>query len=250
MSGRLRPGIRIEVQTMQPRRFIKEIQEPGRQSGYTLFEVLTVLIIAGILATIAFHSYRQYKENALFDGYRYNMVLGVNTAKQSARAGSHKARLCAGFPRMVDTLKAGVALNEDQKTCNVSESDWKYGWYVVEAMPVQEGDDIVFTPMVTSVNEIAGKFPVTLTGNSKRIDFMSNGRIIPYSSAGTKNEVARVVMAAKHESYRMCKFVLVQGIGDVQSGECRIGSCKDSAMKACGNNDSGCASSITDACGI
>ena len=56
-------------------------------------------------------------------------------------------------------------------------------------------------------------------------------------------------MAAKHESYRMCKFVLVQGIGDVQSGECRIGSCKDSAMKAC-NNDSGCASSITDACGI
>ena len=89
---------------MQPRRFIKEIQEPGRQSGYTLFEVLTVLIIAGILATIAFHSYRQYKENALFDGYRYNMVLGVNTAKQSAKAGSHKARLCAGFPQFPQVL--------------------------------------------------------------------------------------------------------------------------------------------------
>lgn len=40
-------------------------------------EVLTVLIIAGILATVAFHSYRQYKETALFDSYRYNMVLGV-----------------------------------------------------------------------------------------------------------------------------------------------------------------------------
>jgi prepilin-type N-terminal cleavage/methylation domain-containing protein len=50
---------------MRTDRYLKEKGRPGRQSGYTLMEVLTVLIIAGILATVAFHSYRQYKETAL-----------------------------------------------------------------------------------------------------------------------------------------------------------------------------------------
>lgn len=237
---------------MRTDRYLKEKGRPGRQSGYTLMEVLTVLIIAGILATVAFHSYRQYKETALFDSYRYNMVLGVNTAKQAAKTGSHKARLCAGFSGMVDVLKEGKTLNTDEQTCNVTGADWKYGWYTVEAMAVKEGDDIVFTPMVTSINEIGGRYPVTLTGGGKRtltgggkrIDFMSNGRVIPYNT-----DAEHLVLAAKHDGFRMCKFVLIQRVGDVQSGECKIGSCAESAAKACGNSDSSCKNAIKSACG-
>lgn len=207
-------------------------------------EVLTVLIIAGILATVAFHSYRQYKETALFDSYRYNMVLGVNTAKQAAKTGSHKARLCAGFSGMVDDLKEGKTLNTDEQTCNVTGADWKYGWYTVEAMAVKEGDDIVFTPMVTSINEIGGRYPVTLTGGGKRIDFMSNGRVIPYNT-----HAEHLVLAAKHDGFRMCKFVLIHRAGDVQNGECTVGKCVDAAAKACESSDSSCSNAIVNACG-
>lgn len=213
---------------MRTDRYLKEKGRPGRQSGYTLMEVLTVLIIAGILATVAFHSYRQYKETALFDSYRYNMVLGVNTAKQAAKTGSHKARLCAGFSGMVDVLKEGKKLNTDEQTCNVTGADWKYGWYTVEAMAVKKGDDIVFTPMVTSINEIGGRYPVTLTGGGKRIDFMSNGRVIPYNT-----DAEHLVLAAKHDGFRMCKFVLIHRTGDVQNGECTVGKCGD--VNACGS---------------
>ena len=207
-------------------------------------EVLTVLIIAGILATVAFHSYRQYKETALFDSYRYNMVLGVNTAKQAAKTGSHKARLCAGFSGMVDVLKEGKTLNTDEQTCNATGADWKYGWYTVEAMAVKEGDDIVFTPMVTSINEIGGRYPVTLTGGGKRIDFMSNGRVIPYNT-----NAEHLVLAAKHDGFRMCKFVLIHRAGDVQNGECTVGKCRDAATKACKSSDSSCSNAIVNACG-
>lgn len=207
-------------------------------------EVLTVLIIAGILATVAFHSYRQYKETALFDSYRYNMVFGVNTAKQAAKTGSHKARLCAGFSGMVDVLKEGKTLNTDEQTCNVTGADWKYGWYTVEAMAVKEGDDIVFTPMVTSINEIGGRYPVTLTGGGKRIDFMSNGRVIPYNT-----DAEHLVLAAKHDGFRMCKFVLIHRAGDVQNGECTVGKCRDAAAKACESSDGSCSNAIVNACG-
>ena len=229
---------------MRTDRYLKEKGRPGRQSGYTLMEVLTVLIIAGILATVAFHSYRQYKETALFDSYRYNMVLGVNTAKQAAKTGSHKARLCAGFSGMVDVLKEGKTLNTDEQTCNVTGADWKYGWYTVEAMAVKEGDDIVFTPMVTSINEIGGRYPVTLTGGGKRIDFMSNGRVIPYNT-----DAEHLVFAAKHDGSRMCKFVLIHRAGDVQNGECTVGKCRDAAAKACESSDSPCSNAIVKACG-
>lgn len=229
---------------MRTDRYLKEKGRPGRQSGYTLMEVLTVLIIAGILATVAFHSYRQYKETALFDSYRYNMVLGVNTAKQAAKTGSHKARLCAGFSGMVDVLKEGKTLNTDEQTCNVTGADWKYGWYTVEAMAVKEGDDIVFTPMVTSINEIGGRYPVTLTGGGKRIDFMSNGRVIPYNT-----NAEHLVLAAKHDGFRMCKFVLIHRAGDVQNGECTVDKCRDAAAKACESSDSSCSNAIVKACG-
>lgn len=229
---------------MRTDRYLKEKGRPGRQSGYTLMEVLTVLIIAGILATVAFHSYRQYKETALFDSYRYNMVLGVNTAKQAAKTGSHKARLCAGFSGMVDVLKEGKTLNTDEQTCNVTGADWKYGWYTVEAMAVKKGDDIVFTPMVTSINEIGGRYPVTLTGGGKRIDFMSNGRVIPYNT-----DAEHLVLAAKHDGFRMCKFVLIHRAGDVQNGECTVGKCGDAAAKACESSDSSCSNAIVNACG-
>lgn len=229
---------------MRTDRYLKEKGRPGRQSGYTLMEVLTVLIIAGILATVAFHSYRQYKETALFDSYRYNMVLGVNTAKQAAKTGSHKARLCAGFSGMVDVLKEGKTLNTDEQTCNATGADWKYGWYTVEAMAVKEGDDIVFTPMVTSINEIGGRYPVTLTEGGKRIDFMSNGRVIPYNT-----NAEHLVLAAKHDGFRMCKFVLIHRAGDVQNGECTVGKCSDAAAKACESSDSSCSNAIVNACG-
>lgn len=229
---------------MRTDRYLKEKGRPGRQSGYTLMEVLTVLIIAGILATVAFHSYRQYKETALFDSYRYNMVLGVNTAKQAAKTGSHKARLCAGFSGMVDVLKEGKTLNTDEQTCNVTGADWKYGWYTVEAMAVKKGDDIVFTPMVTSINEIGGRYPVTLTGGGKRIDFMSNGRVIPYNT-----DAEHLVLAAKHDGFRMCKFVLIHRAGDVQNGECTVGKCGDAAAKACESSDRSCSNAIVNACG-
>lgn len=229
---------------MRSDKYMKRKWKPGRLSGYTLPEVLTVLVIVGILSTIAFHSYHQYKESALFDSYRYNMVLGVNTAKQAAKTGSHKARLCAGFSGMVDVLKEGKTLNTDEQTCNATGADWKYGWYTVEAMAVKEGDDIVFTPMVTSINEIGGRYPVTLTGGGKRIDFMSNGRVIPYNT-----DAEHLVLAAKHDGFRMCKFVLIHRAGDVQNGECTVGKCGDAADKACESSDSSCSNAIVNACG-
>ena len=88
---------------------LKEKQKCSPESvsaaGFTLIEIMTALIVVGVLATVAFHSYSRYKESSQFETYSYNVVLGMNSARAEARALSRKVRLCAGFLTMVEDLR-------------------------------------------------------------------------------------------------------------------------------------------------
>ena len=215
---------------------LKEKQKCSPESvsaaGFTLIEIMTALIVVGVLATVAFHSYSRYKESSQFETYSYNMVLGLNRARAEAQALSRKVRLCAGFPRMVDTLKAGVALNEDQKTCNVSESDWKYGWYLVSRTPHRG-----YVPEVVEMKPMAGRYPMKASGGALGYTFSSNGNIESIdSSAGTADGSLPVLIGAVSVKNSVCKFVYAQTMGDIVRGECEPGTCGNASIAVHGSS--------------
>lgn len=199
-----------------------QIRSPESVSaaGFTLIEILTALIIAGILATVAFHSYSRYKESSQFETYSYNVVLGMNSARAEARALSRKVRLCAGFLTMVEDLRNPE--NDQWTQCNVPGSSWKYGWYIVARNP-----DSGYVPEVVEMKAMAGKYPMKASGGVNGFMFSSNGSIgnIDSSAEGSSNLGAPVLIGAVSVKNSLCKFVYAQTVGDIVRGECAPGEC-------------------------
>lgn len=211
-----------------------QIRSPESVSaaGFTLIEILTALIIAGILATVAFHSYSRYKESSQFETYSYNVVLGMNSARAEARALSRKVRLCAGFLTMVEDLRNPE--NAQWTQCNVPGSSWKYGWYIVARNP-----DSGYVPEVVEMKAMAGKYPMKASGGVNGFMFSSNGSIgnIDSSAEGSSNLGAPVLIGAVSVKNSLCKFVYAQTVGDIVRGECAPGECGSVSVSVNGTSE-------------
>lgn len=219
----------------------RQIRSPESVSaaGFTLIEILTALIIAGILATVAFHSYSRYKESSQFETYSYNVVLGMNSARAEARALSRKVRLCAGFLTMVEDLRnlsnaENNAENAPWTQCNVPGSSWKYGWYIVARNP-----DSGYVPEVVEMKAMAGKYPMKASGGVNGFMFSSNGSIgnIDSSAEGSSNLGAPVLIGAVSVKNSLCKFVYAQTVGDIVRGECAPGECGSVSVSVNGTSE-------------
>ena len=202
---------------------------------------MTALIVVGVLATVAFHSYSRYKESSQFETYSYNMVLGLNRARAEAQALSRKVRLCAGFRTMVDDLgnpqkKAENAQWTAQWTqCKVEDSDWRFGWYLVSRTPTP---DRGYVPEVVEMKPMAGRYPMKASGGALGYTFSSNGNIESIdSSAGTADGSLPVLIGAVSVKNSVCKFVYAQTMGDIVRGECEPGTCVRGECEpgTCGN---------------
>lgn len=230
---------------------LKEKQKCSPESvsaaGFTLIEILTVLIVVGVLATVAFHSYSRYKESSQFETYSYNMVLGLNRARAEAQALSRKVRLCAGFRTMVDDLRTMVddLRNNPQKAenalwtqCKVEGSDWKFGWYLVSRTPTPDGG---YVPEVVEMKPMAGRYPMypmKAKGGALGYTFSSNGNIESIdSSAGTADGSLPVLIGAVSVKNSVCKFVYAQTMGDIVRGECELGTCGKDSIAVHGSSE-------------
>lgn len=220
---------------------LKEKQKCSPESvsaaGFTLIEILTALIVVGVLATVAFHSYSRYKESSQFETYSYNMVLGLNRARAEAQALSRKVRLCAGFRTMVDDLgnPDWKAENAQWTQCKVERSDWKFGWYLVSRTP--RTPDGGYVPEVVEMKPMAGRYPMKATGGALGYTFSSNGNIESIdSSAGTADGSLPVLIGAVSVKNSVCKFVYAQTMGDIVRGECEPGTCGNASVAVNGGS--------------
>ena len=217
---------------------LKEKQKCSPESvsaaGFTLIEILTALIVVGVLATVAFHSYSRYKESSQFETYSYNMVLGLNRARAEAQALSRKVRLCAGFRTMVDVLRnPSKAKNASWTQCKVAGSDWKFGWYLVSRTPHHGG----YVPEVVEMKPMAGRYPMKASGGALGYTFSSNGNIESIdSSAGTADGSLPVLIGAVSVKNSVCKFVYAQTMGDIVRGECELGTCGNVSIAVHGSS--------------
>lgn len=215
----------------------RRIRSPESVSaaGFTLIEIMTALIVVGVLATVAFHSYSRYKESSQFETYSYNMVLGLNRARAEAQALSRKVRLCAGFRTMVDDLgnPDWKAENTQWTQCNVEGSDWKFGWYLVSRTP--HGG---YVPEVVEMKPMAGRYPMKASGGALGYTFSSNGNIESIdSSAGTADGSLPVLIGAVSVKNSVCKFVYAQTMGDIVRGECELGTCGNASIAVHGSSE-------------
>lgn len=222
---------------------LKEKQKCSPESvsaaGFTLIEIMTALIVVGVLATVAFHSYSRYKESSQFETYSYNMVLGLNSARAEAQALSRKVRLCAGFRTMVDDLRnphwKAKAENAQWTQCNVEGSDWKFGWYLVSRTPTPGRG---YVPEVVEMKPMAGRYPMKASGGALGYTFSSNGNIESIdSSAGTADGSLPVLIGAVSVKNSVCKFVYARTMGDIVRGECEPGTCGNASIAVHGSSE-------------
>jgi len=214
----------------------RRIRSPESVSaaGFTLIEIMTALIVVGVLATVAFHSYSRYKESSQFETYSYNMVLGLNRARAEAQALSRKVRLCAGFRTMVDDLRnpQKKAENAPWTQCKVKGSDWKFGWYLVSRTPNRG-----YVPEVVEMKPMAGRYPMKASGGALGYTFSSNGNIESIgSSAGTADGSLPVLIGAVSVKNSVCKFVYAQTMGDIVRGECELDTCGNASVAVNGGS--------------
>ncbi len=86
----------------------------ARQSGFTLYELLITLGIAGILLSIAVPSFSSYAQRGQLEKATNDFVTTLNQARSEAMKRNHWVTVCK---------------STDGANCDTS-SDWKDGWII------------------------------------------------------------------------------------------------------------------------
>ncbi|SEA81510.1 type IV fimbrial biogenesis protein FimT [Desulfuromusa kysingii] len=115
---------------------------PSKTAGFTLLELITALVLAGILMTIAIPSLQSLRQNSRAVSAVNNLISHLNYARNEAVSRATQVTIC----------KSGDGIN-----CDLSSTGWQQGWKVY-----YEAEDGTIERLRV-VDRIAGD--VTIEGN-------------------------------------------------------------------------------------
>jgi len=148
-----------------------------KQLGFTLIEVMVVIIIVGILASIAAPSLSTLMKNNRLKAQMFDMLGSINIARSEAVKRKVQTVLC----RSANPTAASP-------TCGGTSQTWTSGWIVYA-----KGNNVIdaYDPAIDTIIGI---------GNPAEADveIMSNttgNNYLIYNTDGTLNETAQVIYA-------------------------------------------------------
>ena len=157
-----------------------------KQLGFTLIEVMIVIIIVGILASIAAPSLSTLMKNNRLKAQMFDMLGSINIARSEAVKRKAQTVLC----RSADPTA-------DSPTCGGTSQTWTSGWIVYA-----KGDDVIdaydsTTDTIIGIGNPA-EADVEVMSNSvvpSAADPSDGDNYIIYNTDGTLNGSAQLVYA-------------------------------------------------------
>lgn len=94
----------------------KQMPAPRAHSGYTLLELMIVILVIGVLAGVAVPSFNGAINRNARDSYALELQTALNTARAEAVTSGNRVSICR---------------STDQATCaGVEGADWNDGWII------------------------------------------------------------------------------------------------------------------------
>ena len=180
---------------------LREMETPMKAtSGFTLFELMIVMLIVGVLAAIGVPSFK-YVTSSNRVATEVNSLLGD---MQYARAEAVKE----GEP-------VTVCVSTDGTSCATNDLDWNHGWIVFgDSNPTNPGNHVVDSG--EPILRVQSAFPqdtFVADNNFSWATFNREG----FASTGTTNNVTITLHAPNNESqWTRCLTVTLVGMLSVQ----------------------------------
>jgi len=129
---------------------------PQKQvKGFTLIEVIVVMVVIGILAGIAIPSFRGFTRSSQVTSAANDLVSALNLARSEAVSRAIPVTVCK---------------SDDQATCD-NTLDWHDGWIVF----VDADNDGVVAAVGDILRVYSAPGGVTMTGGSNRMSYAATG---------------------------------------------------------------------------
>lgn len=168
-----------------------------KNSGFTLIEVMIIMVIAGVLAAIAMPNLQNFIKNNRIKSQMYDLLNAVNIARTEAVKRKTTVSLCRSNDNTDST-----------PTCAGTTNTWTDGWLVFED---DDGDGVY----ESADDTIISKGGAAGTG----VTIMATSNILTYQTNGSVNTITRFAICDdRDESSGRQISVMRVGRANVEQG--------------------------------